>query len=864
MRNALLLLFLAALLGAGAWFVLDTPSAGRAMAAGSGAAASGVEPSAAATTDANERRTGSATSSSHGAVSSAVAPLGPGIRSGVSLGAGLGTQEASAPRTLVAGGPTAAGREPIEFVGRISSNTNQPIAEASVTLRAGQDLVTVTSDTQGRFETVWFRGLPADLLVGHDEFVDLRAAAVDVEEYGPEAEFRLVPSGSIRGLVATPPGVSPEGFEVEVWWVASKSEKTWPRWSVEVAADGAFFVPDLEPGQYALCPRAPGLSGRYTAGHEVTSGSESFVELKCVDGALIEGQLVGPPGLSMPSFEGARIELVPRDVGLPKTLARERSLETAVDGSGDFRLTGVAPGAHRLLVEPPWGGVVSFPIDFDGSGERIEREFQVPPPAGLEGLVTDAAGRPVTAASVLVTRRKDKGSLVDALTHMGTPSETSELEIRTDARGRFRFETVAAGEPLVLVARLGQGPPAWSAVEALGAGEQRMGLVLALPEAFELRGRVEARSATGAVGEHLAGAKIQARYQSDGREFTFVSTVTDDEGQYHLEGLIPGPLRLEAQADGYIEASETVELVVGVAPPAVDLALDRALQLSGRVVDESGAGVGGLRILASVVDPDLRKLDPPGKRTAGPADGPPDRATRSDEYGRFQFSSLAVADWYLKPLGAEYELVEAEPRRADASFVEAGGSAELIVRRRSKSARAALALVVVRSDTGLAPAGIAVFGAGAASISIDGGDVNLTAMAPVPTRLILSAEGCASRYLDVELFPGAKEQLGIVELDPGARVTVEVLTPGGEPVTKAKVRLIPQQPVNGGPVAGTPTLSLEPIGGGRYRIEGVPLATWELKVTAKNAKTWRAKLTVDGEKEHKRVNLEAKGPGAAK
>jgi len=202
------------------------------------------------------------------------------------------------------------------------------------------------------------------------------------------------------------------------------------------------------------------------------------------------------------------------------------------------------------------------------------------------------------------------------------------------------------------------------------------------------------------------------------------------------------------------------------------------------------------------------------------------------------------------------------PRRADASFVEAGGTAELVVRRRAKAARAALDLVVVRRDTGLAPTGVEVHGEGAASVAIDGGEVAITALAPAPTRLIVTAEGCAPRILELELFPGAYEHLGLIELEPGARLTVEVHAPNGAPVKTAKVRLIPKAPEDGGPLAGTPSLTLKHVGGGRYRLAGVPMASWELRVSAKNARAAITALEITRANENKRVNLVAKKSGA--
>jgi protocatechuate 3,4-dioxygenase beta subunit len=855
MRNALLLLLGSALF-VGGWFVLGTtPPASGDEAGGASHTARGIpgwESEPKAETRAVEAvarsaagRGSRARTAPHLELDSSRGPLEGNIR------------EAGAPRTSLRAPASAPGREPMLFTGRVlPAGSREPVEHALVSLRAGNERSEAETDETGRFRLAWVHGLPGDLVIEHDTFVDLRMAALDPESVGSEPEFRLTPSGVLRGLVTAPPGAELVGSSVDLWRMISKGEKEWPRFEAEVMEDGSFVFLDVEPGEYALSPRAAGLSGRYTAGLVVPVGGEVFVELECAEGGRLDGELVGPPGLALPDLSGATVQLAPRDVGMPKKLARERVLEATVDADGAFELVGVPPGAHRLRIVPPWGGLSSFAIDFDGSGQRIEREFELAPPARLEGDVRDAAGKPVPGAIVRVERRKDTSAVAAVL----AGSVEEELAVFTDHEGHFALDPIAAGEALVLVAKREGGPPAWTALAALAPGEERTGIVLSLPDGIELRGRVEEKSATGVVGEHLMGAQVLARYQVDGREFTFASATTNADGEYVLVGLLPGNLRIEARAEGYLEASRKLEFAPGAEPEPVDLQLGRALELSGRVVDEDGGGIANLRVRASAVDPDL----PKSQRVALGASAPPARLARTDAFGRFNFAALVPADWFLQPMSGEYELLDSNPRFCDALFAERGGEAELIVRRRTKSESASLDFTVVESETGLVPEGLEVYGAGVGTVITDGGDVVITGLDPKPTRLLLTAKGRASKYVEAELAPGVAGHLGLVQLGPGAIVTIDVKSAKGAAVKDAKVRLLPRSMDAGGPDVGTPVLKLEHIGGGRYRARGVPQASWILKVNASGSANSRTELRVDKAKLLQKIVLESKGVSAGR
>ncbi|MDF1798528.1 MAG: hypothetical protein P1V81_05090 [Planctomycetota bacterium] len=766
-----------------------------------------------------------------------------------------GPSEAGAPRPLRSSiGPPAGARKSRTWVGELrSSQGSGPVVAATVTLRLGDERSEATSDEAGRFALAWFEDLPADLEIEHPDHVDLRAAELPLED---DARFTLDPSAAIDGrLTGLPLALMSGDQRVELWQVTSKRGRDWPRLTAEVDATGSFQFTDLDPGEYALCAFGDGLAGRYEHGVVLAAGRRLQVDLGVERAASLVGELVFPPGLTGPSLAGAEIELVPRDKDLPKALADERERETTADASGRFELADLAPGAHRVLVTTPWGARKSFGLDIDSAGQELEKQYTLAVPASLAGRVVDASGGPLAGVTVVTCRQRSKSSLATALEGRGDELPGA---VRTDADGVFLIETVPAGEPIFAFARPAGHLPVWSEPLVLGPAEARRGLELRLPEELFVSGRVEHASATGQVGEHLGGARLEARYSQSGRESVFATATSDEDGSYTLGPLMPGSMRIAVRLDGYLDGSQKLELLPGSGTTEASFQLDPAWSLSGRVVDEDGNGVERLRLVASVLDLDL----PRSQRRERHADDPPDRAVHTDDYGRFTLRELPAADWFLAVRSEHHELIERTPRVVTSQ----GDEPLLVVRRLTRSERASLDLVIVSAATGMAPEDLVVGGLGNAQVTLDGSEVHASGIEAEPKRVLISAKGCAATYLDVEFFPGVNTDLGLVQLDPGARITIVVKGPGDKAEKKAKVRLLPRSVDEGGPTpAGgmasgdaAPPMTLKHIGDGKYRSEGVPFGEWRLRVSAGGMRTTTIDFTVEDLKRTKTVELQKK------
>ena len=80
-----------------------------------------------------------------------------------------------------------------------------------------------------------------------------------------------------------------------------------------------------------------------------------------------------------------------------------------------------------------------------------------------------------------------------------------------------------------------------------------------------------------------------------GSLISFEVARTDGDGRYALDGVALGPRTLKAEADGYGRAVRDLEVEEGA--NAADFTLERGFEVSGRVIDEAGAGIATSQLL---------------------------------------------------------------------------------------------------------------------------------------------------------------------------------------------------------------------------------------------------------------------------
>jgi hypothetical protein len=123
-------------------------------------------------------------------------------------------------------------------------------------------------------------------------------------------------------------------------------------------------------------------------------------------------------------------------------------------------------------------------------------------------------------------------------------------------------------------------------------------------------------------------------------------TITDDEGRYELPGLEPGPWRLQTLKTGYISLQFGQRRPFGPAEPIrlsagdraiADFALTRSSAINGRIYDEYGEPLAGIRInvMRSRMVQKRRRLEAIGE------------GDHTDDTGAFRIYGLPPGEYYV-------------------------------------------------------------------------------------------------------------------------------------------------------------------------------------------------------------------------
>jgi len=327
----------------------------------------------------------------------------------------------------------------------------------------------------------------------------------------------------------------------------------------------------------------PGGTSSEEPGHRVATLLVRFVDL---DGRPLEGVRVRPGPLT----------------GLPDTMSSaDGRVEMIVEEASPLSLTGARPevqfvgtlagfGLHWLSVPVTWGETTN-------RGEVV-----LTPGALVAGRLTDLEGRaaegiPVFAASTISgirVRGADAGrtgEIPGASPEPRTgifwacPSATSGPD------GAFRIDTVPAGR-----CRLWAGGGGWrysySAVMDLAAGDERLGLELALEKLDDLD--LIAGVVFAPDGEPVPNALVVLAPSSEGGRAAWPSNA-DEQGRFRLRLIRRAPHDLTAVDP----AQEWFQVMLdGVAPGTLDVSLrfDEPVMVPLRVHDGEGNPIEEYRV----------------------------------------------------------------------------------------------------------------------------------------------------------------------------------------------------------------------------------------------------------------------------
>jgi hypothetical protein len=635
------------------------------------------------------------------------------------------------------------GAEPLDVF--VRSGSGQPIAGASVLVRAGDELphgALTGADGRARLEHVGRR----------IESVRVSAPGYDSALVNPSSrrvQVTLSAPAAIEIAVHDPAGQPAR--EAEVW---ISGIDFWPPRKVSVEADDLAHIEGLTRGSYDLRARL-GSWVSAAAGVTLELGERRRVTLELSEGRFVEVHVAAGDEPGAEPVADAEVTLV--EGGLSPFPLSSR--------------TG-ADGAVVLGPVPPGNAVIH---------------------ARADGFMSDSVPLPKLDAPVTIALLRGgtlSGRVVDAEGHA---IEGARLEVvGNDARGRpIARQYGSSGAPRALSERSLGAPPPLVPMGELG--------VLAGP--LPVPGMPPPRAAPSSAG------------------------VSDLDGNYRIDGVPPGQLRLVARHPDFVESlSEPVTLEPG-GSKRVEIVLSAGATLAGRLLDELGRPIARARIQA----------------LSGQA-APASALTGFD--GRFTFRALPER---VDLLVARPD----EPRRfvlRQPLELAPGEARELELTLPAE--RAPLA-VSVRSDDGRALSGATV-----ALLSLDPsvplrqslesdarGECSFLDAAGIPATLRVQAAGFRTFNTELDPVPARVE----VSLSRGVAVVGRVTQRGGrEGVSGAELTLLQ---------AGE-RRSARSDANGDYEIEGAALGAATLSVRHPNfsSGTWEVSIE-PGEREERAAPL---------
>jgi RNA polymerase sigma-70 factor (ECF subfamily) len=662
---------------------------------------------------------------------------------------------------------------------------NAPVADADVELRlesreAPASDMRASSDETGVARFPRLPGGRWSLLARADGFADANGAVVVPPKSERRVSLFLDQSHEIRGVVRDARGAPVAGAIID--WVAPR-----PRPVVSDAA-GDFVLSGVPSGEIQL------RAGR-------SKDALSYAQLvrvpdiSTIDVVLIDVPTVTVIGTVVDDASGAPI------AGVEVGCAVLRPTPCLTDAEGRFRLAGVGRNFLELITLAK-SGYRRFPAPrpatpIPDSAEVVDvGALRMQHGATIEGVVASPDDPIAGAVVTIVSPSRLTGS--------------ERREAKTDAAGRFAFESVEAGSTQIHV-----GAPGFIS-ENKGAIHR----ALDIPESGTIRTDFAfTRGATveGRVldddGRGVPGAYVVADVQ----------VTTDADGAFRCEGVVPrtgAPVLV--MADGYSRTDSTVDVRPGTTSNVV-LRIRRSPVVRGRLVARDGRPIENARV--QVV----------AGRTRGPArfsatdvpDGPfPVLADGSFEarVPSAATNAFSVVAWTTSHAPSASSPVAIVAGQREYVGVEVALDAGATIRGR--------VLVDGRGIAGAAiRLGFAGYGYSAPPIrtttDAGGGFVVEHVATPTDGRLFVTAS--LAGYLDAVAKADTRDTAAVtLALGKPLDISGIVETPDHEPLTRLCVRADPVAPAEEGPVPPQHVAFTD--ADGRFRVRGLRTGQYRLTV----------------------------------
>ncbi len=439
------------------------------------------------------------------------------------------------------------------------------------------------SDESGEFA---FQDLPPgtfDLEASAPGYAPTRVPLIEIAREAADVdlgEVSLEPGAPVEGRVTDARGAAIEG--AQVFASGARTQATFIRVAgagqepPDAVSDtnGFFSIPDRRPGEKLdLIVEKPGYAEGRVASVEAPTRQPISVRLQRA--SRLRGEVVDSTG--RPVGDATVTVTIHMEVTMGSMSRSGGSART--DADGVFVIEEVDPGKIELIVQAEGyrhTQVSSLVVEPERDLEDIRVVLE--PGATVSGRVTDATGRPVADAMVMLA---DSGRLYSGIQQSGI----------TGADGRYRLNGIAPG-PRSVTARHERYRAATREIE-VELGNNVLDLVF--EGGATVSGRVVDESGQPVVG---AGVSLST---SEVLGWQAQSHLTDTTGAFSIVGVEPGTFTLTATKEGF-GGGVVEELEVGVGDVSgIEIRLATGSAIVGRLLGLEPSDYASVQVMAMKV-----------------------------------------------------------------------------------------------------------------------------------------------------------------------------------------------------------------------------------------------------------------------
>ncbi len=526
--------------------------------------------------------------------------------------------------------------------------------------------------------------------------------------------------------------------------------------------DGAFTI-ERAPAKWELL-----VARKDTQLAHRAFAKNASLTLKLEKGALFTGRVLDAKSkLPVP---GTTVRLGARRFDVRSDL----SVWAEVDAKGTYSFLAPA-GSYALTVShPAYDNEMADAAA--AAGQRSSRDFSLQPLARVTGVVLDEANKPVPAATLSPEQQGDPFSMRGGRMMM-RDSATST----SGPDGKFLLRMNGDRELKIRASKKGL-PSGRTDTLKLAPGERKGGVVIALPSGIEVTGTISDAEGNPLSGALVSAAETQGRGGGNmqrmmisigGPQRDDEAVQTASDGSFSMR-LKEAAYDFTARRDGYASKTIRAHSVTPGGTLPVDVKLDPAVEITGRVV-RGGTGIDDVQIYVMSGGSDQSNA------TTGPD-------------GSFTLANLTpgqVAAFVTKPSDfiSEQRMFTAPGRDVVIELPPGGRVSGRVVEKGTRRPVTSFDAGITRSRGGgpmvmMGPPQVQPF-------TSDDGSFVLENVPAGSATLVANAPGFVSGRLNLTVEEGKSIDDLVVELDTGVKLTGKVTGPNGAALPDVTVRLAP-------------------------------------------------------------------------